>query len=115
METQDPEKGSVEGQTVVGTFTRTENAFTLGTLDNFTILIDRYHLAVLGGVASRDVDFTTPEAERQWINWQLAFHRHLMERLERYAELRLAQLDENAAALIESAYGAANPTTKDQP
>ena len=91
METARPDgRTSVE---VVSAPPHTDEAFLFGTRDNFSMLVDRVHLAVIEGRPCKAEHFPHPDEERQWLRWQLLFQRQVLERLERYVQLRLAELD----------------------
>ena len=77
----------------------TDGRFLFGTPDNFSMLIGRQYLSVIEGRPCQVEPFRDPEEERQWLRWQIVFHRQVMERLERYAQLRLAELDKVKATL----------------
>jgi hypothetical protein len=76
---------------------QTGTGFLFGTPDNFTLLIGDFHISVLGGKPCSTGRFKKPRDEQKWITWHLAFQRHVLERLERYAELRLAELQTTEA------------------
>ena len=74
-----------------------DNRFVLGTPDNFVLLVDRCHLSVLSGIPCHVEPFESPKLEHDWLVWQLNFQRQVLERLERYVDLRLAELDRATA------------------
>ena len=82
-----------------------DNRFVLGTPDSFVLLVDRVHLSVLHGIPCHVEPFESQKLERQWLVWQLNFQRQVLERLERYVELRLAELDAPKSEPPEGAHG----------
>ena len=83
---------SVEGQGALVCGVNPKLGFAFGNPDNFVVIVDGGHLGAQDGVTCSDGHFPSIEAERSWMAWQLLFQRSFIERLERYVELRLAEL-----------------------
>lgn len=66
--------------------------FTFGTPDNFCLLVDGGQLGVQNGRTFQVGGFKEVATENAWLQWQLFFQRHYLERLEQYAQLRFVEL-----------------------
>jgi len=88
------ETRSVEGQGALVCGVKPKLGFNFGTPDNFTVIADGAHLGAQDGRTCSNGKFPSVESERCWMAWQLLFQRSFLERLERYVELRLAELAE---------------------
>ena len=83
---------SVEAQGAMTCGVKPHLCFAFGNPNNFTVIVDGSHLGAQEGKTCSDSRFPSDELERRWMAWQLLFQRSFIERLERYVELRLAEL-----------------------
>jgi hypothetical protein len=83
---------SVEGQGALVCGVKPKLGFAFGNYDNFVVIVDGGHLGAQDGKTCSDGKFPSAESEQSWMAWQLLFQRSFLERLERYVELRLAEL-----------------------
>ena len=69
-----------------------QKIFTFGTPENFCLLVDGGQLGVQNGRTFQVGGFKEIATENAWLQWQLFFQRHYLERLEQYAQLRFVEL-----------------------
>ena len=98
-EKQDPEhrQQSINMNPAPVTGAGDRKMFNFGTPGNFTIMVDGHHLGVIEEKPIHDVTWNSEGSERSWLLWQIGFQRNYLERLERYTELRLAELAASAS------------------